>query len=48
MVGEVATDNDADYGVNDSGSNSFMGFFQDIFSNPQKRLIAIISAVVLV
>jgi flagellar biosynthesis/type III secretory pathway M-ring protein FliF/YscJ len=48
MAGEVATDIDAGLGVNDSGSNSFMGFLQDIFSNPQKRLIAIISAVVLV
>jgi flagellar biosynthesis/type III secretory pathway M-ring protein FliF/YscJ len=48
MAGEVATDNDSDYGASNSGSNSFMGFFQDIFSDPQKRLIAIISAVVLV
>jgi flagellar M-ring protein FliF len=48
MAGEVTTDNDSDFGLNNSGSNSFMSFFQDIFSDPQKRIIAIISAVVLI
>lgn len=50
MAGEITTESDLDIGGGQgrAGAQGFQGFFQDIISDPQKRIYAIIAAVILV